>query len=96
MAGNRNLKREDGREFHVGDAHIWAAIYYLDSVTGYREYLSTNVRLDNGFLGEPMVLLDDFPAWSFWTSLRFRLRQHERDGKPRHSPFSLRKLSLVR
>jgi hypothetical protein len=27
------------QEFRVSDAYIWSEIYYLDSATGYREYL---------------------------------------------------------
>jgi hypothetical protein len=32
-----------GREFHVGDCYVWSEIYYLDSITDYREYLSPPV-----------------------------------------------------
>jgi hypothetical protein len=29
-----------GNQFHVGDCRIWVEIYYLDSPTSYREYLT--------------------------------------------------------
>lgn len=28
-----------GTTYHVGDAYVWSAIYYLDSPTDFREYL---------------------------------------------------------
>ncbi len=28
----------------MGDCHVWADIYYLDSATDYREYLPSNAR----------------------------------------------------
>ena len=28
-----------GQSIHIGDCQVWAAIYYLDSPTDYREFL---------------------------------------------------------
>ena len=32
-------ERVGGQTVHVGDCHVWAEIFYLDSSTNYREYL---------------------------------------------------------
>lgn len=61
------LPSSDGT-FHVGDAYIWAQIYYLDSCTDYREHVPTNGPLQGSALQEPMVLLDEIPPHSFWTA----------------------------
>jgi hypothetical protein len=38
--------REIGGEVvYVGDCHVWAAIYYLDSPTNYREWLPQHCPL---------------------------------------------------
>ena len=50
-------KKIGGEAFHVGDCYIWAAIYYLDSPTDYREYIT-----QNGFctctISADLVMLD--------------------------------------
>lgn len=60
MANKTQSERDGGYEFHVADCYVWAEIYYLDSPTDYREYLSANVRPVHGKeCNEQMVLLDD-------------------------------------
>jgi hypothetical protein len=48
-------KRVGGSAFHVRDCYVWAQIYYLDSPTDYREYLSH--QHTNSKFGE-LVMLD--------------------------------------
>lgn len=60
MANKTQSERDGGYEFHVADCYVWAAIYYLDSPTNYREYLPANVRpVQRKECNEQMVLLDD-------------------------------------
>jgi hypothetical protein len=41
MASNgQNAQQVGGVAFTVGNAYLWATIYYLDSVTDYREYIA--------------------------------------------------------
>jgi hypothetical protein len=76
MGSARDHERTGGQDFHVGDVHVWAAIYYLDSTTDYREYLKGNVPPQGKSRGEPLILLDDFSSRSFFDRVRaFRLRQ---------------------
>jgi hypothetical protein len=48
-----NESQVGGNIFFVRDSYVWAAIYYLDSPTGYREYLpqySSIPKLDSELL----------------------------------------------
>src|SRR5437588_13056109 len=62
-----NRSRIGGREFHIPDCHVWAEIYYLDSPTDYREYLTGNMTREGRAGGQPMILLDDCSPPSFWS-----------------------------
>jgi len=55
-----------GEAIHVGDCYIWAEIYYLDSPTDYREYISGRGLQPSVAGREKFVTLDgniQFP-WS--------------------------------
>jgi hypothetical protein len=40
MSDHAPYPRKIGGKFaHVGDCYVWAEIYYLDSLTDYREFL---------------------------------------------------------
>lgn len=57
MLGHRG--QIGGECFHTSDCHIWAAIYYLDSPTDYRECLppaASVVRSDS-----ELIFLDSGP-----------------------------------
>ena len=47
-----------GQEVHVGDAYVWAEIYYLDSRTDYRECLPENARKHIPILPDNLIMLD--------------------------------------
>lgn len=47
---------------HVGDCFIWAEIYYLDSLTDYRECLPSEVRNSQPEFGELLFLDDTIPS----------------------------------
>jgi hypothetical protein len=54
MAKPAERKQIGGEAIHVGDCHVWAEIYYLDSQTDYREYVpQKKVR----FHSDELVLL---------------------------------------
>jgi hypothetical protein len=52
-------QRAGGVCVHIADCYVWAEIYYLDSPTDYREYLSENCALPRPLRGNP-VMLDPF------------------------------------
>ena len=52
-----NRKSEGG--IHIGDCRVWAEIYYLDSRTDYREYL-TQHRAQRCAVGGDLVMLESF------------------------------------
>src|SRR5256885_13611857 len=54
---------------HVGDCYIWAEIYYLDSVTNYRECLPPHIQEPASDLGD-LVMLDEITPSPLWTVLR--------------------------
>lgn len=47
-----------GVSAHIGDCHIWAAIHYLDSYTGYREFLPGEARR-LPLPDDKLIMLDD-------------------------------------
>jgi hypothetical protein len=51
-----------GAAVHIGDCHIWAAIYYLDSPTDYREFLPPADTRSRSADHE-LTMLDDTPLW---------------------------------
>jgi hypothetical protein len=53
------IKAKDvaGQCFYVRDCYVWAEIFYLDSPTDYREYLSQNKK--KPVAGESSIMLDD-------------------------------------
>jgi hypothetical protein len=53
-----------GQTIHVGDVYIWAEIYYLDSSTDYREYISSPDPEGVAATGQEFVTLDD--GCQFW------------------------------
>jgi hypothetical protein len=60
-----------GQEVHIGDCQVWAGIFYLDSPTNYREYLSQNCGVHSLRSKETLVMLDEVPSqWNirslFW------------------------------
>jgi hypothetical protein len=50
-------KEIGGDDFHVGDCHVWSAIYYLDSPTDYRECLPQPGVCPHT-IGDDLVMLD--------------------------------------
>ena len=66
MGSVRHVVRTGCQEFHVGDVHVWTEIYYLDSPTDYREYIHRDAKPHDD---HSMILLDDCPPCSLWTSV---------------------------
>ena len=60
MSNHTRLKKMGGESVHVGDCHVWAEIYYLDSPTDYREFLL--VASQSPITGD-LVMLDDEPIF---------------------------------
>jgi hypothetical protein len=56
-----------GEAIHVGDCCVWAEIYYLDSPTDYREYISNDVSQRSTETGEEFITRDN--AWFSWRSM---------------------------
>jgi hypothetical protein len=52
-------QRIGGTPIHVKDCYIWAEIYYLDSSTDYREYLTQSNESVRPLPGQELVMLDD-------------------------------------
>lgn len=52
---------------HVGDCYVWAEIYYLDSPTDYREYISNHVSQRTTETGAEFITLDN--AWFSWRAV---------------------------
>jgi hypothetical protein len=52
-------ERIGGHAVHVGDCHVWAEIFYLDSPTNYREYLPHRLGMRIKPYGEGWVMLDE-------------------------------------
>jgi len=48
----------DGRGIHVADCYVWAEIFYLDSITDYREWIPKHVSQQRTATGEEFVTLD--------------------------------------
>ncbi len=48
-----------GEAIHIGDCYAWAEIYYLDSPTDYREYISNHVSQPSTATGEGFITLDN-------------------------------------
>jgi hypothetical protein len=54
-----NLRRHVGGDtFQVRDCYVWAEIYYLDSLTDYRECLPHARDEPRCTVGEDLVMLD--------------------------------------
>ena len=65
-----NHQTQTGRAgSHVGDCYIWADIYYLDSVTDYRECLPPHIQEAASDLGD-LVMLDEMTPSALWIVLR--------------------------
>ena len=56
-------ERIGGHTVHVGDCHVWAEIFYLDSPTNYREYLPHRIGLGLKPCGAGLVILDELRSW---------------------------------
>ena len=54
-----------GEAIHVGDCYVWAEIYYLDSPTDYREYISNHVSQPSTATGEEFITLDNAGQFSW-------------------------------
>ena len=48
MCEPTDQKEIGGQTIHVGDCHVWAGIYYLDSPTDYREYIANPMSRETG------------------------------------------------
>jgi hypothetical protein len=51
-----------GTPVHIGDCHIWAEIYYLDSPTDYREFLPGQ-HVQSGSGDHELVMSDSTTSW---------------------------------
>jgi hypothetical protein len=51
-------KHTRGVPFHVGDCYIWAAIFYLDSPTDYRECLARDSAQLRSLACADLIMLD--------------------------------------
>jgi hypothetical protein len=56
-------ERIGGQAVHVGDCHVWAEIFYLDSPTNYREYLPHRLGMGLKPCGGGLVMLDELRSW---------------------------------
>jgi len=56
-------ERIGGHAVHVGDCHVWAEIFYLDSPTNYREYLPRRLEMGLKPCGGRLVMLDGLRSW---------------------------------
>jgi len=63
-----------GATSHVGDCYIWAEIYYLDSVSDYREYLGSQSHDATSDFGE-LVMLDEMTPSPLWVVFRNVMRK---------------------
>jgi hypothetical protein len=54
-------------EIHIGDCYVWAEIYYLDSPTDYREYISNPVSQRRTEACEEFITLDN--PWFSWRAV---------------------------
>ena len=78
MGNLADHQRMGGEGVHIGDCYVWAEIYYLNSTSDYREYISRNgadgprsISLDNGV---PLEFLERAPgrgAQSLWSLIGF-------------------------
>jgi hypothetical protein len=59
MRDTTDQKLFGGETIHVGDCYIWAEIYYLDSPTDYREYISNHVAQPTTTTGGGFITLDN-------------------------------------
>jgi len=55
------------REVHVGDCYVWAEIYYLDSPSDYREYISNPVSQRRTEDRDEFITLDN--PWFSWRAV---------------------------
>lgn len=62
-----------GKAIHVGDCLVWAEIYYLDSPTDYREYITNHVSPRRATSSEEFVTLDDAVQFSWAAVAKFPL-----------------------
>ncbi len=69
MCEKTDRKEFGGEAIHVGDCYVWAEIYYLDSPTDYREYISSQVSQRSTEIGTEFVTLDK-PWFSFSDRMR--------------------------
>jgi len=70
MPEYRKLSKNGGQDYHIADCYVWAAIYYLDSRTDYREYLDRHQQQSlAGRYRESMTFLDGTPDRAYWISV---------------------------
>jgi hypothetical protein len=60
-----------GEAIHVGDCYVWAEIYYLDSPTDYREYISNHVLQPSTATGEEFITLHNAGPFSWGAVSKF-------------------------
>jgi len=63
----RGHQKIGGKAVHVGDSHVWATIFYLDSPTEYREFLPAFVQ-ESRPLNKNLAILDN-KTTSIWGQL---------------------------
>jgi hypothetical protein len=59
MRETTDRKEIGGEAIHVGDCYVWAEIYYLDSPTDYREYISNHASQARRGIGAEFITLDN-------------------------------------
>jgi hypothetical protein len=60
-----------GQTIHVGDCYVWAEIYYLDSSTDYREYISNPIPQRRVATGGEFSTLDNASQFSWGAVFKF-------------------------
>jgi hypothetical protein len=60
-----------GQTIHVGDCYIWSEIYYLDSSTDYREYISNPIPQRRAASGGEFITLDNAYQFSWVAAFKF-------------------------
>jgi hypothetical protein len=58
MTNSPERKQIGGEAVHISDGRVWAEISFLDSSTGYREYLPQNRYRSWPRSGDDFIMLD--------------------------------------
>jgi hypothetical protein len=65
MKKAKHPTQSNGATSYIGDCYVWAEIYYLDSTSDYREFLTQQSQSE-------LVMLDDItpsPLWVVFNNL---------------------------